>query len=246
MGSLRGEDGDGRPPPDNGGLPDLPPEWGTVVVPDDLTELGREAAEYQRAARRAARRNRWRRRFGLAPKPESDAPPVGIPLLIMCIAIVAALTSLFAVTVTTRNTPAPATTTAAPAPQATPPMVDLGLANSSGKIVRTDEHLPAVFLLLDGCACGQLISETASIAPPGVTVLAVDKAPPFIETGVRATALADPTQALLALYGAGADWNATPAGVPTALLVNSKGTVTATVSPAFNVADFQAALAGLK
>ena len=44
MGSLRGGDGDGRPPPDNGGLPDLPPEWGTVVVPDDLAELEREAA----------------------------------------------------------------------------------------------------------------------------------------------------------------------------------------------------------
>jgi len=246
MGSLRGEDGDGRPPPDNGGLPDLPPEWGTVVIPDDLTELGRETAEYQRTTRRVARRNRWRRRFHLAPKPDSDSPPVGIPLLIMCIAIVAALTSLFAVTVTTHGTPEPPTTTAGPAPQATPPMVDLGLSDSAGKILRTDEHLPAVFLLLDGCACSQLISETAAIAPSSVTVLVVDKAAPFIAVGVRATSLGDPTQALLALYGAGADWNATPAGVPTALLVNSKGTVTATISPAFNVADFQTALHALK
>ncbi len=184
MGSLRGEDGDGRPPPDNGGLPDLPPEWGTVVIPDDLTELGRETTEYQRAIRRTARRNRWRRRFHLAPKPDRDSPPVGIPLLIMCIAIVAALTSLFAVTVTTHGTPDPTTTaTTGPAPQATPPMVDLGLADSSGKLLRTDEHLPAVFLLLDGCACGPLITETAAIAPASVTVLVVDKAPPFIAAG---------------------------------------------------------------
>jgi hypothetical protein len=245
MGSLRGEDGDGRTPPDNGGLPDLPPEWGTVVIPDDLTELGRETADYQRATRRAARRNRWRRRFGLMPKPESDSPPVGIPLLIMCIAIVAALTSLFAVTVTTHKTPEPTTTTTGPAPQTTPTMIDLGLADSSGKIFRTVEHLPAVFLLLDGCACGQLITETAAAAPAAVTVVVVDKTPPFIALGTRATALGDPTQALLALYGAGADWNDTPAGVPTALLVNSAGTVTATISPAFNVADFQTALAAL-
>lgn len=216
-----------------------------MVIPDDLTELGRETADYQRATRRAARRNRWRRRFGLMPKPESDSPPVGIPLLIMCIAIVAALTSLFAVTVTTHNTPEPTTTATGPAPQATPPMVDLGLADSSGKIIRTDEHLPAVFLLLDGCACGQLITETAAAAPAAVTVVVVDKTPPFIALGTRATALGDPTQALLALYGAGADWNDTPAGVPTALLVNSAGTVTATISPAFNVADFQTALAAL-
>jgi hypothetical protein len=243
MGSLRGEDGDGRPPQDDSGLPDLPPEWGTVVIPDDLTELGREAAEFRRATRRAARNNRWRRRIGLAPKAANDSPPVGIPLLIMCIAIVAALTSLFAVTVTTHGTPSATPTTTAPLPSATQPMYDISLQTADGKVIRTDDHLPAIFLLLDGCACASLIQQTAASAPADVTVLIVDKTPPFVAEGIRATALADPEQALLAIYGAGADRNPTPAGVPTALLVNSIGVVTTAISPAFNVDDFAKQLA---
>ncbi len=79
MGTLRGDNGGGRPP-DGGGLPDLPPEWGTVVIPDDLTELDDEAAVIRRDFRRQARRNRWRRRFG-RPRPTTCAtttpPPSG-------------------------------------------------------------------------------------------------------------------------------------------------------------------------
>jgi hypothetical protein len=245
MGSLRGEDGDGRTSPDDGGLPNLPPEWGTVVIPDDPSELDRETSEYQRATKRAARHSRWRRRLHLPPKSDNDSPPVGTPLLIMCIAIVAALTSLFAVTVTTHNKPDPTATTT-PGPQATPQMVDLGLADSTGKVVRTDDHLPAVFLLLDGCACSELIADTVAAAPASVAVIVVDKTPPYVPVGSRATALGDPSQALLALYGGGADWDATPAGQPTALLVDSSGAVTSTVSAAFNVSDFRGQLTALK
>src|SRR6185312_13301175 len=105
MGSLRGEDGDGRKPPNNGGLPDLPPEWGVVVIPDDPAELDRESADLRRERRRVARRARWRRRFGLPPRTDvdGDTAPIGTPLLIMAIAIVAALTSLFAITLSTRT-----------------------------------------------------------------------------------------------------------------------------------------------
>ena len=38
MGSLRGDNG-GERPPEGGGLPDLPPEWGTIVIPDDASAL---------------------------------------------------------------------------------------------------------------------------------------------------------------------------------------------------------------
>ena len=48
MGSLRGDNGGGRAP-DGGGLPDLPPEWGTIIIPDDAGELSREAAAIRRA-----------------------------------------------------------------------------------------------------------------------------------------------------------------------------------------------------
>ena len=108
MGSLRGGDGDGRPPPDNGGLPDLPPEWGTVVVPDDLAELDREADRCCAASAAAAiagdpLASPARPRAPIRTTPTT--PPVGIPLLIMSIAIIAALTSLFAITLTTPTRP---------------------------------------------------------------------------------------------------------------------------------------------
>jgi len=247
MGSLRGDDGDGRPPPDNSGLPDLPPEWGIVVIPDDLQELDREAAHLRREKRRRIRRAQWRRRFGLPPKAEREAPSVGIPLLIMCVAIVAALTSLFAITFTSRPTDDSTPPAATPAPAASVPMIDLALTDAAGKSVRLQDDLPVVFLLLDGCTtCEPLIEQTAAAAPPGVSVLVVDKTPPFIPVGVRATALADPEQALLAVYADGPDRGATPAGVPTAVLVNSKGTVTDTVSPALSVDSFQPALSKLR
>ncbi len=245
MGSLRGEDGDGRPPPDNGGLPDLPPEWGVVVVPDDLAELEREAADLRRESRRLARRNRWRRRFGLSPKASSDSPPVGIPLLIMCIAIVAALTSLFAITFTTRTGPDVSPSSPVAAPAATAQMVDLTLTGAGGKSVHLRQSLPAVILLLDGCSCAELIQQTAAAAPVKVKVFVVDKTVPYIPATIRATALADPNQALLAIYGSGADRATTPAAIPTALLIDHTGRVTASVSPASTVADFQTALTSL-
>jgi hypothetical protein len=254
MGSLRGEDGDGRDgnaregnghPPDDGGLPNLPPEWGVVVVPDDLTELDREAADLRRESRRKARRDRWRRRFGLSPKAPGDSPPVGIPLLIMSIAIVAALTSLFAITFTTHNPPSAQPSQTAPAPAFTSQMIDLALIDAAGTAVRLRDKLPAVILLLDGCACGPLIQQTVASAPASVTVLVVDKQAPFVPAGIRATALADPEQALLSIYADGPDRDATPAGVPTAVLVDSQGIVTATVSPAQEVSSFQLPLTKL-
>src|SRR5262245_40981798 len=101
MGTLGGGNGDGRSP-DNGGqpegLPGLPPEWGTIVIPDDPAELAGEADEVRKELGREIRRNRWRRRFGLAIGPSGETQPsLGLPLLIMSIAILATLTSLFVV-----------------------------------------------------------------------------------------------------------------------------------------------------
>src|SRR5262249_20226822 len=144
--------GEGPPPPDNGGVPDLPPEWGVVVIPDDPGELDRESAELRRERRRSARRARWRRRFGWPPRTyvDGDTAPIGTPLLIMAIAIVAALTSLFAITLSTRtatvaNSPPSATTAAAPTPS--PSMAKLFLSDASGKDLNIKDTLPAVILL---------------------------------------------------------------------------------------------------
>lgn len=245
MGSLRGGDGDGRPPPDDGDLPNFPPEWGVVVIPDDLTELDRESAALQRERRRQTRRAKWRGRFGLpASNSKGETPPVGVPLLIMSIAIIAALTSLFAITLTSRSTKAQPTAPAV-APQESPQMIDLALTNATDQSVRLRDTLPAVFLLLDGCGCDQLIRDTVAATPPGVTVIAIDRTIPVLPVGVNVTTLADPEQALLATYADGPDRGAQPAGVPTAVLVADDGTVTKVASPASKLVDFKTALTAL-
>lgn len=247
MGSLREGEGDGRPPPDKGGLPDLPPEWGKVVVPDDLAELDREAAEFRKERRRASRAANWRRRMGLAPRSENpDAPPVGVPLIIMSIAIIAALTSLFAITLSTRTSPnssAPPSTT--PTAAAAQQMIDLALSDNTGQTVRIRDNLPAVILLLDGCACADLIAGAAAAAPANVNVIAVDKAAPYVPSTVHALALADPEQALLATYSDGPDRGASPAGQPTAVFVGKDGSVTQIISPALSVEDIRSAFTEL-
>src|SRR6266508_387881 len=99
MGTLRGDNG-GGPPPNGGGLPGLPPEWGTIIIPDDPAELARDASRVRRELRRQARADRWRRRLHVPSRtrrPIHDSgSSLGLPLLIMAIAIVATLTSLFA------------------------------------------------------------------------------------------------------------------------------------------------------
>src|SRR3954463_12808252 len=49
MGTRRDGNGNGWPPD---GLPDLPPEWGTVIIPDDLSELAEESSRVRRELRR--------------------------------------------------------------------------------------------------------------------------------------------------------------------------------------------------
>src|SRR5690242_12605403 len=101
MGTLRGDNGGSERPQDGGGLPDLPPEWGTIIIPDDPSALADEGSSIRRQFRRAGMRRRWRRRLHLKPEPlklsEDDSPGLAVPLLIMSIAVIATLVSLFAV-----------------------------------------------------------------------------------------------------------------------------------------------------
>jgi len=99
MGTRSDGNGNGWPPD---GLPDLPPEWGTVIIPDDPSELAQESARIRREIRRHDRQLRWRRRLHLPPPQppagaEDDAPSLGIPLLVISIAVIATLVSLFAI-----------------------------------------------------------------------------------------------------------------------------------------------------
>ena len=107
MGTLRGDNGGGERPQDGGGLPDLPPEWGTIIIPDDAGALDDEGTSIRRQFRRAAIRRRWRRRLHLRPEPigrtGDDPPGLAVPLLIMSIAVIATLVSLFVVAWPRRN-----------------------------------------------------------------------------------------------------------------------------------------------
>jgi hypothetical protein len=237
MGTLRGDNG-GERPPEGGGVPDLPPEWGVIVIPDDAAELDDEAGALRREWRRAARINRWRQRLGLAPVRIGghSGSSLALPLLIMSIAIVATLTSLFALVwpnhpVRRAGIQPSAATTAAT-------LADVTLYDAQAKPVRLRDNLPAVILLVDGCDCGSLISAVASGVPATVAVVAVahvapavpSQPPPPDSTGpasavpaTRVRALSDPAGALLTMFRS----TTNPPGTAVALLVHKNGEIQA-------------------
>jgi hypothetical protein len=241
MGTLRGDNGGGRP--SNGdGLPDLPPEWGTIIIPDDPSELDHEVAEIRRELRRFVRRNRWRRRFRLAPVTEVQAregSSLGLPLLIMAIAIVATLTSLFALA-----WPGPAghlgaspPLRASTGPPAGATVPDLTLVARDGSQVHLRNTLPAVLLLADNCTCAELELATAKAVPAGVTVVAIARtAPPLpsaVPMGLRLLAVADTEGALRSMYA-----DSPPDSGVIAVLVKGTGEVLRTVPRVTTVSDF--------
>ncbi|OLE22652.1 MAG: hypothetical protein AUG44_24415 [Actinobacteria bacterium 13_1_20CM_3_71_11] len=245
MGSLRGDNGGGRAP-DGGGLPDLPPEWGTIIIPDDAGELSREAAAIRRELRRFTRRNRWRARLHLPLLTEAasrDTPTLGLPVLIMAVALVATLTSLFALAWPSR-TVRPLASPVQHASVAPGKVPDLTLVDVGGGPVHLRNVLPAVLLLLqDGCACADLELATAMQVPAGVTVLAVGRTAPIlptaVPTGLHLRAVADPRGALRSAYGAPG-----VTGV-IAVLVRGTGDVVRTVHPVGKVDDFRDSLSQL-
>ncbi|WBB66078.1 hypothetical protein [Micromonospora sp. WMMD812] len=183
-------DAEGHGPPE--GLPDLPAEWGRVVVPDDASALAREAAQVRRELRRAARPTL--RRSGL-----------GLPVLILLVAMLTTLAGLVAVTWprSTRSTDRPA-----PAPYSPPaaligrPLPALDLVDAGQSPVPLRGLLPTMIILVDACACPDRVAEAAGAAPPGVTVVTVTHARAVPATvpagGTPVRALADPTDGLRA------------------------------------------------
>ncbi|MEH1165718.1 hypothetical protein V6V47_10065 [Micromonospora sp. CPCC 205539] len=206
-------DAEGHGPPD--GLPDLPPEWGRVVVPDDASALAAEAAQIRRELRRATGRAAGHRALAL-------------PLLVLLVAVLTTLAGLLAVTWprtqrgADRPTPAPYAPPASLTGQALPAM---DLVDAGQTPVPLRGLLPAMIILVDGCTCPDRVTEAVAAAPPGVAVLTVAggrtvaATPPTPGRTVRA--LADPTGGLRAFLG-----QPSRADTATALLVDRTGTVT--------------------
>jgi hypothetical protein len=194
MGDLRPGNGGGMPPDDGAypDLPDLPPEWGTIVIPDDPAELAAEADEVRRELRRQAWRNRLRALVGLGPR-RGNAPSLGVPLVIMSVAVVTTLLSLFVVTWDHgRATTTPVGPDAA-LEQTAVPLSAVTLTDAAGSRVRLGDVLPALLLMVEDCDCDELIGDIAASAPKLITVVPVSAEPACaVDTGKNVRCLADP------------------------------------------------------
>ncbi|GGM30519.1 hypothetical protein GCM10011608_13890 [Micromonospora sonchi] len=219
----------GKADADGPGLPDLPPEWGRVVVPDDASALADEAEQVRRELRRqlSAQPRRWR------------SP--GLPVLVLLIAVVTTVAGLFTVTWPRANrSPGPVSSSPEPTPaqltSRTLPALDLVDARQSPVPLRG--LLPAVVLLVDGCPCPDLIAATALAAPAGVSVVTVATGRPrAAPAGTEVRTLADPTGGLRAFLRV----PARPDTV-TALLADRTGRIVLVVREAASVADYHAEL----
>lgn len=248
MSTLGGGNGDGWPPEGGGqsdGLPGLPPEWGTVVIPDDPAELADEAAEVRRELRRDARRATWRRRLGLPRRAagEEAQPSLGLPLLIMSIAVIATLTSLFAVAWPGRNNhPVLSPNATKNTGMATPATVpDLALVDPAGTTVRLKEVAPAAVLLVDDCSCDKLVTATLAAAPDSVTVLVIGKtAPTLAPSAAKVRRLADPQDQLRGALGLGP-----PGKLAAVVLVASGGNIVHKLTAVESVDTFRSELGKL-
>jgi hypothetical protein len=224
MGDLR--------PDNSGGLPDLPPEWGTIVIPNDAAELDAESVALRRELRREAWHNRLRAVVGLGPAKARRNPSLGIPIVIMAAAVITTLLSLFVVTWDhERSATAPAGPAAAD-PQNTLPLAEVTLADAAGSRIRLHDVLPAVLLLVEGCNCGQLISAVAAQAPKPVTVVAVSKAgacPTDVAKNVKC--LSDPDGAVTGRYPKPTPRVVAPTAGPPTATTAVQGTPSVSVSP---------------
>jgi hypothetical protein len=242
MGDLRPDNGGTLPPDDGGadrGLPDLPPDWGAIVIPDDPAELSTEAAALRHELRAQLRRARWRRLTHRPVHRGGSNSNLGTSLMIMGVAILTTLISLFVVTWDRRPAGQLPVTDSRTQPGAQP-IGQVRLVTARGAAFTLDSFLPAVILLVDGCDCDALAIQTAEAAPAGVLVLAVDRtartianAPPNLRF------LADPVFALRSGY-------AGPSQLPgraAAMFVDAAGTIRATVPGPTSFAEIQPLLA---
>ena len=205
MGSL--SDNGGGWPPDGGvpdGLPELPPEWRDIVIPDDLSALDDEVAAVRAELRGPSDRTRWQRflrRAGLRRTRRGGAGMRG-PALIIAMAVLVTLASLWA-----SAWPGPARP---PSTQRTANSNDnqilpaLELLDVDGRPVPLRGQVPAVILMIDGCDCAPLVADTVAAVRPGIAVITVVSQPsgtaPALTAGpVPPTGAAPPAQAIATL-----------------------------------------------
>lgn len=238
-------DGDRTPDPE---LPELPPGWAHVEIPDDLSALADEAEQIRQEL---AEERRTGRRPGQAePGPTSTQPSggltgtsVGTPLLIMSIAVMITLVSLFAMAWSGSGVNGRGGGQLPASGQVTLPPITL--TDSVGRQVALTHQAPMVILLVEECECQSLVAATASAAPRGVRVVVIGHGVPPPPPGLAPDApvpvrLADPGGMVRRQLELGV-----PTDAATVVLVNSETQITRTYQAATSVAQFQGELADL-
>lgn len=242
---------DGGSPDD---LPDLPEEWGVIVIPDDLSELADEVAAIRAELRLPERPSRWQRflhRRSMRRLRRAAAATLRAPVLIISMAVLVTVASLFASAWPgpPRQPATQRTANVTDAPIDTMPALDL--FDAKGQTVPILGQLPAVILLTDGCVCGPLVADTITAARSGITVVTVTSArasaggtPPTGATpqaqGKTVRELHDPVGNVRRQLKLGQ-----PDGTAAALLVAHGGTIVRTVHRIVSVEEIRPDLARL-
>jgi hypothetical protein len=247
MGTQHGGNGDNVPPDGDRSqdpshdpeLPALPPEWGAIAIPDDLSELADEAEQVRQELARERREGRTPRHSASSGGGE---PSIGVPLLIMSVAVIITLVSLFAMTWSGSNTLTPDGAST----QRPTQLPALTLADGSGEWVSLADRVPMAIMLVEECECSALIASTVAAAPSGVTVVAIDQSPPpmpagLAETDPRPLLLEDPTGRVRAQL----DLGPAPLEAATVVLVNQDGQITSIQEAVTALARFQPDLTNL-
>jgi hypothetical protein len=187
---------DGGSPDD---LPDLPEEWGVIVIPDDLSELSDEVEAIRAELRESERATRWQRlrnRPAMRRLRRVAAVTLRAPVLIISMAVLVTVASLFA-----SAWPGPPRQ---PATQRTASTTDdsggklpaLELLGTDGHTVSLGAKLPAVILLTDDCDCAKLVADTTAAVRPEIAVIVIEAAPkPTSAIGATSSAVTPPTGA---------------------------------------------------
>lgn len=182
MGS-RSDNGGGWPSdggsPDD--LPDLPAEWGVIVVPDDLSELADEVAAVRAELQLTHPRTRWQR-FAARPTVRRlhrvALAGVRAPVLIISLAVLVTIASLFASAWPGPNRVPATQRTAGSSDQSSGGLPALELVGPDGAHVQLRAQRPAVLLLTDGCECTELVAETITAVKPEIAVVIISAAAP--------------------------------------------------------------------
>ncbi len=255
MGSMSDNGGgwpnDGNSPDD---LPDLPEEWGVIVIPDDLSELADEVSAVRAELQLSEPQTPWQR-FTARPAVRRlrriGAAGVRAPVLIVLLAVLVTLASLFASSWPGPARPPASQRTANPAGALSDTLPALELVGSDGQAVALRGRLPAVILLTDGCDCAQLVADTTAAVRADIAVVTVTSVKPSAGTvpptgatpqaqGKTVRALRDPTGELRLSAGLG-----TPDGTAAALLVDRGGAILHKITRTSSIEDLRPYLAQL-